>query len=343
MTTWDSYHCEVQGLGHRRLGTPCQDKTSSACAGDCRVIVLADGAGSARLSHEGAAHIAQATAAFFAHRFSRLWETEDADAVRTELAEFLQGELYSMAIARGCKERDLASTLLVAAVCGERFLLLHLGDGVIAYRRKGRICTASAPDNGEYANCTHFTTSPRLVQHLRLYKGMLRGIDGFVLMSDGSAASLYNKRQKCPAPVLGHLMDSCTWLPADRVEQLVRRGLEEGVVPATTDDCSLAVLAARDPQFRGLQHLPHPVLCRIFGLPAGRASSRSRLRRYLRLLNCLQRPLSPAIAARRAHIHPRRLYRTLNHLRACGLLEQAPHGCLTTPVRRGEPCTQTPA
>lgn len=337
MTIWDSYHCEVQGFGHRRLGTPCQDKTASACEGDCHVIVLADGAGSACLSHMGAEHMAQVSATFFAHNFTRLWSQPDAASVRAELAERLQGELYSMAIRRGCEERDLASTLLVAAVCGERYLLLHLGDGVIAYRRKGRICTASAPDNGEYANCTHFTTSPHLEQHLRLYKGELRGIDGFALMSDGSAASLYNKRRKCPAPVLGYLMDSCTWLPAEKVEHQVKLGLEEGVAPATTDDCSLAVLAARDSSFCGLPHLPRPVLCRIFGLRYGKASSRSRLRRYLRVLEVLRQPLTPEQAALRAHIHHRRLQRTLNHLRACGLLEQDEHGRLTTPARLGTP------
>lgn len=336
MTTWDSYHCEAQGPGHRRLGTPCQDKTASACEGDCHVIVLADGAGSARLSHEGAEHIARVTATFFSHNFLRLWEQEDAAAVRAELAERLQGELYSTAIRLNCEERDLASTLLVAAVCGERYLLLHLGDGVIAYRRSGRICTASAPENGEYANCTHFTTSPRLAQHLRVYKGTLRGINGFALMSDGSAAALYNKRQKCPAPVLGYLMDCCTWLPADRVEQMVRDSLEAEVAPTGTDDCSLAVLAARDTRFCGLQHLPRPVLCRIFGLRFGKASSRSRLRRYLRLLAALRAPRTAEQLCRCARIRRRHLCRSLTHLSACYLSERDAQGRFTTPARWGE-------
>lgn len=333
---WDSYHCEAQGPGHLRLGTPCQDKTASACHGDCHVIVLADGAGSARLSHEGAEHIARVSATFFSRNFHRLWGTEDAAAVRAEIAECLQGELYSMAIARNCEQRALASTLLVAAVCGERYLLLHLGDGVIAYRRGGQLRTASAPENGEYANCTHFTTSPRLEQHLRLYKGELRGIDGFVLMSDGSAASLYNKRQKCPAPVLGYLMDCCTWLPADRVESMVRDSLESEVAPAGTDDCSLAVLAARHPGFRGLQHLPRTTLCRILGLRFGKPRSRSRLRRYLRLLGTLRTPHTAEQLCSRARIRRRHLCRSLIHLSACYLLEQDTHGRFSTPARWGE-------
>lgn len=43
-----------QGTGHLREGIPCQDKTLALSSNGINCIALADGAGSARLSHVGA-------------------------------------------------------------------------------------------------------------------------------------------------------------------------------------------------------------------------------------------------------------------------------------------------
>lgn len=42
--------------------------------------------------------------------------------------------------------------LLLAAVSEERFLLVHIGDGVIGYLDGDTLKVASVPDNGEFAN-----------------------------------------------------------------------------------------------------------------------------------------------------------------------------------------------
>ena len=51
---WNSVECAVQGRGHIKSDIPCQDKTFHVHENGVDVIALADGAGSARLSHYGA-------------------------------------------------------------------------------------------------------------------------------------------------------------------------------------------------------------------------------------------------------------------------------------------------
>ena len=51
---WSSVQCAVQGRSHVISNTPCQDKTFHMSEDDTEVIALADGAGSAKLSHFGA-------------------------------------------------------------------------------------------------------------------------------------------------------------------------------------------------------------------------------------------------------------------------------------------------
>ena len=51
---WNVIQCAAQGRSHIKSDIPCQDKTYSAFDNDTQVIALADGAGSAKLSHYGA-------------------------------------------------------------------------------------------------------------------------------------------------------------------------------------------------------------------------------------------------------------------------------------------------
>src|SRR5690606_42119695 len=60
----------------------------------------------------------------------------------------------------GCTFAELASTFLAVAVSAERFLVVHIGDGVIGYVKNGELRVISAPDNAEFANQTTFVTSP---------------------------------------------------------------------------------------------------------------------------------------------------------------------------------------
>lgn len=330
---WDIIQSAVQGRGHELNGVPCQDKTASMSEGNLHVVALADGAGSAALSHYGAEHVVQLMCQYMHKHFDRLYASSNAAAVRDEIVKMLQHELISLAEEKSCHVRDLASTLLVAVVKGTHYILIHVGDGVIAYRKEGVMKVASMPSNDEYANCTIFTTSSRALRDMRLLKGELGSIEGFALMSDGSAASLFDKVHRTPAAVLGWLMELCTYLPADVVEQGLAECMENDIRTITTDDCSLAILSCRNPKFQGVASLQYSTLCRLIYLPESASTTRHRLRSFLRLLNALEKPMYLANVVSRVHFKLPHLFKKISYLLSCHLVERLPDGRYVSLVR----------
>lgn len=327
MENWNFIKAAVQGRGHVASGTPCQDKVCAMEENGCSVVALADGAGSARLSHHGAERAARCMCLHLCRHFDRMFMEADALAVKRRLTAKLTAQITLLSMELGCRTADLASTLLVAAVKDGRYILIHLGDGVIAYRRNGELRTASHPDNGEFANCTFFTTSPKALSKMNILKGHLNGIDGFALMSDGSAAGLYSKRQDRPAAVLGKIMDYCTYYQAEPLEEWLQESLADGVRTATTDDCSLAVLALENPAFSGMQELPMQTLCELTGIPPLQPGSRRRVRKLAAVLSVLQRgPLPNRVLARRAHIRSKYLHKQVDMLLQVHLVKKLPCG-----------------
>lgn len=322
---WDMISSSVQGRGHIREGIPCQDKTASVCLDDCHVIALADGAGSACLSHEGAACAARVMCDCLSRDFDRFFATQNAAEVRVELLELLQKELCALADQFGARLQDFASTLLLAAVKDDRYILLHLGDGLIAYRKQGEILPASLPSNGEYVNSTTFTTSTQAFYSMRMLKGYLGEIEGFVLLSDGCCASLFDREKQRPAPVLGWLMDLCTFLPPEVVESGLTESLETEVCSATDDDCSIALLVRR-PSEDAAPSARLAFLEKVSGLAAAEPQIRRRLRVYLLVLAALERPghlqsIVPLVHRKRAH-----LLKKIRFLQDAQLVDRLPDG-----------------
>ena len=239
---WNMIHCEVQGRAHIKANLPCQDKTCVLCDNGVHVIALADGAGSAKLSHYGAECITSEIANFLCKSFDEFYSSSDGVSVKHLIIAHILDKLNLKASDLNCKIKDLASTLLMAAVKEDKFILLHLGDGVIGYVKANEVKVASAPDNGEFANTTYFTTSSDAIAHIRIFKGELNDISGFILMSDGTGTALYNKKQNIITPNILKIMNICSLLQPKKVEQMLLNTLENVIKKITTDDCSIAIL-----------------------------------------------------------------------------------------------------
>jgi len=145
---------------------------------------------------------------------------------------------------------DLASTFLTVAVSAERFVVVHIGDGVIGYVKNGELRVVSAPDNAEFANQTTFVTSPDAVSSTRLFRGSTDGVSGFILMSDGTSASLFDHRSKTSASACAKLVEAVAAAPTRHTKspehkKRLRRWSTPGFAKATKDDCSIGILARR--------------------------------------------------------------------------------------------------
>ena len=145
--------------------------------------------------------------------------SEDGVQVKLDILQRLRDRLKEIAGRREWELKDLAATFLAVAVSGNRFVVVHVGDGVIGYMRNGELRVASTPDNSEFANETTFVTSEDAIARMRLYRGSLDGVSGFVLMSDGTASSLYNSCTKELAPVCAKLIALVGSAPTRQVKQ----------------------------------------------------------------------------------------------------------------------------
>lgn len=146
---WKTLGCAVQGNGHLANNIPCQDKIASLSENGVSVIALADGAGSAKLSHFGAEHVTKYICKKLCSDFDKVF-SDDSDGVNAKTAVLtdINVMLKELSEKHECTVKDLSSTLLAVAVRGEDVLAIHLGDGVIGCLKGDEIKVISKPENG---------------------------------------------------------------------------------------------------------------------------------------------------------------------------------------------------
>jgi hypothetical protein len=242
------FHYQVRGRRHERDGISVQDRTGYLSQGGVQVLCLADGAGSASRSGVGAEAVVREGCRLLVKNFAEFMASGDGAQVKMDIAGQLKERLAALAQRLSCAERELASTMLAVAVAENRYIVVHVGDGVIGYVKNGELRVASAPDNAEFVNQTTFITSSKVAESMRLYRGQLDKVSGFVLMSDGTAASLYDFRSRSLAPacqklvtIVGESRSRTVKNPAHR--KALRKLLNTRIRAATKDDCSIGILA----------------------------------------------------------------------------------------------------
>lgn len=286
---WNTIQCAVQGRGHVNTGTPCQDKTYIKSENNVQIIALADGAGSARLSHLGAEFVTKQMCDILSNDFELYFQEEDGVAIKRKIINDLKNGLKVVAIHNSCEVKDLASTLLVVAIKEGKYIIIHVGDGVIGYLKNNLLKVASYPENGEFANTTVFVTSDDALTTMKILKGTLGDIEGFALMSDGTENSFFSKKDKTLAPVLKKIMDLTRILDIQYLEKEITKSFEEVVKKNTIDDCSLALIVKDNGFFQGYNRLTMREKVKLLTGKDAKSSKRV-VRRYDEILNYLQTP-----------------------------------------------------
>lgn len=324
---WNIIQCAVQGRGHVKSDIPCQDKTYSAVANDTQVIALADGAGSARLSHYGAETVTKYICSELTDKFDVYFADNDGVAVKQQLIEGLLKSLNETAKQLECQTKELASTLLFVAVKNEQFIIAHIGDGVIGYLKNNELKVASHPENGEFVNTTVFTTSKDAIMTMKLIKGSLGQIQGFVLMSDGTETSLYSKKEQKLADVLKKIMQMSTVISTNKVQEQLKQSFENVIIKATTDDCSIAMLVKKNEEFQGYMQLSNVQKCEMLRINA--KTSKRMLKRYDDIFIFLLKQQSLSQIARKIHLKSKYTKRYVDKLCALNFIEKD-GGCYHT-------------
>lgn len=157
------------GSAHEKLKTPCQDRVSCVVVAgeDALVAVMADGAGSASLSHIGA-DLVVSTVSSLAQLGVRAGRRDYGEVLR-EAAGVARQRLIEEAQSRKVTLRDLACTLLAAIVPPVGGAALQLGDGaIVATTERVAWRCIFWPQKGEYANATHFLSDDNALSAMQV-------------------------------------------------------------------------------------------------------------------------------------------------------------------------------
>lgn len=141
----------VPGYLHLKTAQPCQD----ACAyevDDNRfcIIAVADGLGSASLSHIGSQLAVQRAVLTASHLIAS--DPSALSSIPLRMIESAREALIEKANEDALNLSDLATTLIVAVFDRQNLYCAQIGDGAIVIRSQGELKLLSFPTNSEYAN-----------------------------------------------------------------------------------------------------------------------------------------------------------------------------------------------
>lgn len=245
-TPWIAASAAVAGRKHRKYQMVCQDQTYILETPSVIAAALADGASSASYSDCGAKFVSMKVCEILTKQFDELYFCPEQEVRNTILSILLEG-LKNIADDLNCKIVALSSTLLAVAICKGRFMVLQLGDGVLASVQDQKLQLVTEPQNGEYVGRTYFVTYPYAFEKLQVKKGECTHMDGFIMMSDGSAACLYRRQSREVAPVLARLVGRLGVTSREYMEAILKESLENTISKKikSGDDCSLVLVSKR--------------------------------------------------------------------------------------------------
>ena len=223
----------------------CQDAVFGKTLKGISCIALADGAGSKRLSGTGARKVVRNVVELVLANFDEFFEQVDRGTPETTKRKILNSILKELASARFADQmgiNEYACTLIFTAAEKNRFLLGHLGDGIVLSTENGTSKVLSWPDNGEFANETFFVTSKNAFDKLRLSTELLKVPRSVLLASDGAGFSLINNSNKKIAPAVNTLCEWAATRPRKEMNIILKTNLKKMFTVKTIDDCSIAIM-----------------------------------------------------------------------------------------------------
>ncbi len=259
LTRWRLLGASVTGTSHTKSGQPCQDAHAYREVAGCALMVVADGAGSAERSAEGAQCASQAALTALTRALAGGWPAaRDADVWRDLFAAAYasaKAELETLAAAAGLPARAFATTLLCAALSDQGLAVAQLGDGVAAAfaansnpNNGGDWFLAAQPQRGEYANETYFLSQADALQHMEIaiYSEPVRAL---ALMTDGLLRLVLNSQRQPHEPFFRPLLTFGVEVDdAAQGNGQLAGFLASERVCARTDDDKTVVLALRLPE-----------------------------------------------------------------------------------------------
>ncbi len=279
---WHTQQIEVTGKGHILNSIPCQDKTYTLCENGVTAIALADGAGSQPLSHYGAMCATKTICRVLCDKFDVFSTVSSPFDMKQDIILAVQNEIKQKAYELKSNIKALSCTLLAVAVKGDKYLIFHIGDGVIGFQKEGKILVASKPENGEFANTTNFITSKNAILNAKVMRGTQSKLEGFILISDGCENTLYEKQKEKLSPILKVLLERTEMLKSEQSQKMLNEIMSEYISANTYDDCSIVLMSRKNGRFADIKTMTQNEQAVLFGVTTQNRNKRRRMIRRLK-------------------------------------------------------------
>lgn len=250
---WKYGFASVAGTSHLKTALPCQDASRAEIAVDQNgnevlIAAVSDGAGSAAQAQLGSVMAAEFFIAKVKTHFDNGGSLEQLATgfIGNWIAAFQQ--TAAGWAGDGKTIQEFACTLLAAVVGNEQAIYFHLGDGAIVESENDFYRCASWPQQGEYANTTHFLTdadaASKIIIQLKNYQ-----VDEVALFTDGLQNLVLDYRNQSAhspffAPLFGWLRPRANGFSQELSDSLATY-LNSEKFNARTDDDKTLLLATR--------------------------------------------------------------------------------------------------
>lgn len=178
------------GEYHKSIGKENEDAINVVTNGDYMFFLFSDGAGSGPLPKLSSQHTVDeiGNGCFIAPN-----EIFCSNDKLKSLIKNLQKKLKSVANKNFCELSDMMATLIVLGIDLKRkkYIVIHIGDGLVAKTEKDEWKILSYPENGYSKNSTYFSNSPNVNSHLRIRQGTFESNERFFIGTDGCFEGLY--------------------------------------------------------------------------------------------------------------------------------------------------------
>jgi hypothetical protein len=253
-STWRIVGASVAGTAHARAGTSCQDAHRwELLPNGCLIVAVADGAGSASRSDEGARTAADTAVSSLAAVVRDGIPADEQGWHEAIVAAFeaAAAALATTAEAAGASIRDYATTLMLAVATPNALVVGQIGDGiVVAEDEGGALFLAAMPQRGEYANEVALLTMLDAIERLATSHFPV-GVRAFAATTDGLLRlalrlPVYEPHAPFFAPLFAFAAEATDAEAA--VAELVTFLASERVAHRTDDDKTLVIAVRVDEQ-----------------------------------------------------------------------------------------------
>ncbi len=250
---WKYGLASVAGTSHLKTALPCQDASRAEIVFDqfgqeVLIAVVSDGAGSAAQAQLGSVMATEFFIAKVKTHFEAGGSLEQLASgfIETWIAAFQQTAASWRG--EGSTIQEFACTLLAAVIGNQQVIYFHLGDGAIVEGQNDLYRCGSWPQQGEYANTTHFLTDADAASKIVV---ALKNdvVDEVALFTDGLQNLVLDYRNQSAhspffAPLFGWLRPRPSGYSQELSDSLTSY-LNSEKFNARTDDDKTLLLASR--------------------------------------------------------------------------------------------------